>query len=58
MVCLPNLELKAERHELVKLMCTPFLDHPGYQSTKADFTQFVHRMGNRKVLDCLAAMKG
>ncbi len=58
MVQLPNLELKAERRELVKLMCVPFRQHPRYQKTKADFTQFVNRLGNRNVLDCLSAIKG
>ena len=58
MVQLLNLELKAERRELVKLMCVPSRRDAGYEETKANFTQFVKRMGNRNVLDCLAAIKG
>ena len=58
MIQLPNLELKPERHELVKLMCAPFRQHPDYQKTKVEFNQFVNRMGNRNVLNCLAAMRG
>lgn len=57
MIDLPKFELKAERHELVKWMCAPFHRQLGYQKTKADFTQFVNRMGNRSVLDCLAVIK-
>ena len=57
MIQLPNLELKPERHELVKLMSTPFEREPGYLKTKAEFTQFVNRMGNRNVLDCLAVIR-
>ena len=55
---LPNLELTAERQGLVNLMCAPFRQDPGYQTTKANFTVFVKRMGNRNVLDCLVAIKG
>jgi len=57
MIQLPNLELKPERHELVKLMSAPFQREPGYLKTKAEFTQFVNRMGNRNVLDCLAVIR-
>ena len=57
MIDLPTLELKKERHELVKWMCAPFRRQPAYQKTKADFTEFVNRMGNRNVLDCLAVIK-
>ena len=57
MVDLPKLELKAERHELVKWMCAPFRHQPGYQKTKVDFTEFVNRMGHRNVLDCHAVIK-
>ena len=57
MVDLPKLELKAERHELVKWMCAPFRHQPGYQKTKGDFTEFVNRMGHRNVLDCHAVIK-
>ena len=57
MIDLPTLELKKERHELVKWMCSPFRRQPGYQKTKAEFTQFVNRMGHRNVLDCLAVIK-
>ena len=52
-----KLELKAERHELIKLMCVPFRRQPDFQQTKANFTRFINRMGNQNVLDCLAAMK-
>ena len=58
MIQLPTFELKEERHELVKLMCDPFRSRPDYLRTMANFTRFVSRMGNKNVLDCLAAMKG
>ena len=57
MIQLPNLELKPERDELVILMSAPFKQKPGYLKTKAEFTQFVKRMGNRNVLDCLAVIR-
>ena len=57
MIQLPNLELKPERDELVKLMSAHFKRTPGYFKTKAEFTQFVNRMGNRNVLDCLAVIR-
>ena len=57
MIQLPNLELKPERDELVKLMSAHFKRTPGYLKTKAEFTQFVNRMGNRNVLDCLAVIR-
>jgi hypothetical protein len=57
MIQLPNLELKPERHELVKLMSARFKGNPGHLKTKAEFTQFANRMGNRNVLDCLAVIR-
>jgi len=58
MVQLPRLELKAERDELIRLICMPFNRDPDFLRTKDSMTAFVYRMGNRNVLDCLAVMKG
>ena len=57
MVELPRLELKAERNELIRLICKPFNRDPDFLRTKDSMTAFVNRMGNRNVLDCLAVMK-
>ena len=57
MVQLPRLELKAERDELIRLICKPFNRDPDFLRTKESMTAFVNRMGNRNVLDCLAVMK-
>lgn len=54
----PKLELKAEREELIQLICRPFNRDPDFVRTKGSMTAFVYRMGNRNVLDCLAVMKG
>ena len=55
---LPNLELKAERQELIELMCVPFQRAEGYQRTRVEFKRFVQTMGNRSVMDCLSVMRG
>ena len=57
MIDMPKLELNAERYELVKWMCAPFLRRSCYQKPKADFTQFLNLMGNRNGLDCFAVIK-
>ena len=57
MIQLPNLELKAERRELIELMCVPFQRAAGYEHTKVAFTRFVQTMGNRSVMDCLSVMR-
>ena len=58
MVTLPKIELKAERNELIKFMCKPYRSYRGYENTKEVFTNFVYKMGNQNVLDCLAVVKG
>ena len=58
MVELPRLELKAERDELIRLICKPFNRDPDFLRTKDSMTAFVNQMANRNVLDCLAVMKG
>ena len=58
MLQLPRLELKAERDELIRLMCRPFKREPDFLRIKDSTASFVYRMGNRNVLDCLAVMKG
>ncbi|AII45609.1 hypothetical protein KR49_03940 [Synechococcus sp. KORDI-49] len=57
MVVLPQLKLKAERDELIRLMCRPLHQQASDQCIKESFTTFVYGMGNRSVLDCLAVMK-
>ena len=57
MVVLPQLKLKAEGDELIRLMCRPLLQQASDQCIKESFTTFVYGMGNRSVLDCLAVMK-
>ena len=57
MIQLPNLELKAERRELIELMCVLFQRAAGYERTKVAFTCFVQTMGNRSVMDCLSVMR-
>ena len=57
MAQLPNLELKAERQELIELMCLPFRPDAGYQRTRFEFTCFVQSMGSRSVMDCLSVMR-
>lgn len=58
MVTLPKIELKTERDELIKFMCKPYRRYRGYEKTKQVFTNFVYKMGNQNVLDCLAVVKG
>ena len=42
MVELPRLELKAERAELIRLICKPFNRDPDFLRTKDSMTAFVN----------------
>ena len=42
---------------LATMMLSVSINHD-YQNTKTVFINFVHKMGNKNVLDCLAAVKG
>ena len=58
MVTLFKIELKTEREQLIKFMCKPYRRYRGYENTKEVLTNFVDKMGNQNVLDCLAVVKG